>query len=110
MTTSDIPRGTKVRATWTAVIEGLYLKKNENGSHDISDDVARRTPFVPAHAAIETFLADEPRVGSVVLDKDGDAWQLRDSVWFCATDDTYSPSPWAALNETSGPIQVVWNA
>lgn len=74
--------------------------------------------LVPLHAVMETFLADEPPVRSVVIDKDGDAWQRApadmddfdfdpNQPWMIAGGAREIDMDWPSLNQTFGPLTTI---
>lgn len=56
--------------------------------------------------SIEKMDDPEPAVGSVVVDKDGDAWQRSGKEWDSAVG--LSSREWSALSKWFGPAKVVY--
>ncbi len=109
----NIARGTKVRATWAGEAEGFYVRRLQDGAHELSSGPQDRgSIYVPAEADFFVLLHDEPGVKSIVVDCDDDYWVRVDAEavvgWRCAQiDDVYSS--WADLNEEYGPLKIVVN-
>ncbi|SDP10298.1 hypothetical protein SAMN04515671_2941 [Nakamurella panacisegetis] len=66
----------------------------------------------PAPALLTPQQLSNLRVGSIVLDADGDSWQLSRSagLWSSNGIRPPAPRPWAELNRSFGPMRLVHSA
>lgn len=108
---TEIARGTKVRAVWTSTAEGIYRRSVSDG-HEIYVRNEERHLYsvwlVPANGSITILPPDEPKAGSIVLDNEGDAWQRNASRgWVCVVRDDasdFTQHSWEDLIQEFGPI------
>lgn len=66
-------------------------------------------PIVPSRYLSATF-PPEPQPNSVVLDKEGIAWQRRDNGWTPSGGHFMADRLWLVLLAESGPVRLLWEA
>lgn len=106
---TDVKRGDRVRA----VVEGTVTYIGEDL---VEVAVGAVYPAAVLKSMLEILPLPEPPHGSVVIDKDGDAWQNDDGFWDLAGavvyDDENDHGPhyhqkWADITKRYGPLKVV---
>lgn len=97
--------GDRVRVTML----GTYVEHDPADTelpHNVRFDEVDSRPIWAA-GPIEILPPDEPVVGSIVRDDDGDAWQRKGAGWLCALPDQ-GRHTWAKLVNDHGPVRVVY--
>jgi hypothetical protein len=99
---------------YRVTFDGEFLGTDANGNAKFRavGDTCAVSAWLPSYGLeAELLELDEPPVGSVVLDDDGDAWQNDQDGWSLALrlpdSDAFDWS-WTRLNEEYGPVKVVY--
>ena len=106
---SAVKRGDRVRLTCgESVVTGTVTGVAYGGVEVMPDGFSSANYFLLAGWTVEVLPPPIPDTfGTVVLDRDNDAWQCSEDGWYLANDDS---DPWSfdKLQKFAGPLTVLW--